>query len=454
MRWCLGYLSPAQLDTSLNVGQSPRKSRFCISERLHSRYLAIKPNEEETWADVRAWADWQAGSPLDNATRWPFELRFAALTVWSSPRSMTENKVLPAELAIIIPTRNERENIVPLLGRLDVVLAGIAWEVVFVDDDSTDGTAGLVQEIARHDPRVRCLKRIGRRGLSSACIEGWAATAAPFLAVMDADLQHDESLLPSLLERLHGGEYDVAIGSRYVAGGGLGAWGVGRRWVSRIGTVAGHRLLRVSVSDPMSGFFMLRRQVFEEVAPRLTGVGFKILLDLLASTERPLRVVELPFTFRLRAAGESKLDTLVVLEFVQLVVHKLARGLVPVRFAFGVLVGVVGVSVHLLTLRLGLQFLASEFWQAQSLATAVAMLGDYLLNNSITHRDWRHRGAWLVAGALGFMSACAMGALANVCVAVFAFAHGFPWWLAGLSGAVVGVVWNNTVSAQLVWRRA
>jgi len=367
---------------------------------------------------------------------------------------MTADFVLPAELAIIIPTLNEHDNIMPLVERLNVVLAGVAWEAVFVDDDSTDGTAFAVQEIARRDPRVRCLRRIGRRGLSSACIEGWAATAASFIALMDADLQHDETLLPAMLARLREGGCDVVVGSRYVAGGSVGEWGAFRRWVSRMGTEAGRRLMRVTVADPMSGFFMLDRRVFETNAAQLTGTGFKILLDLLASAERPLRVVELPFTFRPRVAGESKLDILVVLEFVQLVVHKLTRGLLPVWFAIFVLVGGVGVLVHLVTLSLCLQFGGGEFWQAQSVAAGVAMLSNYLLTNSFTHRGCRHCGLGLLVGAMGFMAVCAIGALANVRVAVFAFSNGSPWWVAGLVGTVVGAVWNYAVSAQLVWRRS
>lgn len=366
---------------------------------------------------------------------------------------MSERPSLPAELAVIIPTRNERENVAKLVERLQVVLAGIAWEAVFVDDDSSDGTAQEVRAIAARDPRVRCLSRIGRRGLSSACIEGWASVSAPYLAVMDADLQHDETLLPSMLGRLRGGECDVVVGSRYVAGGSVGEWGAFRRMVSRLGTAAGRRLMRVTVADPMSGFFILRREVFESVAHRLTGTGFKILLDLLASSQRPLRVVELPFTFRPRVAGESKLDTLVVLEFVQLVVHKLSCGLLPVRFALFLLVGGAGVVVHLLTLGVLLQAAHRTFWVAQAVATGVAMVGNYLLNNSFTHRDRRHRGLSLAAGALGFCAVCSVGALANVRVAVFAYEQGAPWWLAGLGGAAVGAVWNYAVSAHLVWRR-
>ena len=361
--------------------------------------------------------------------------------------------LLPAELAIVIPTRDERDNIAPLLARLEAVLVGVAWEVVFVDDDSRDGTVVAVRSVAARDPRVRCLQRIGRRGLASACIEGWAATSAPYLAVMDADLQHDENLLPVMLARLRDNACDLVVGSRYVDGGSVGQWGGFRRTVSRLGTTAGQRLLRVTVADSMSGFFMLRREVFEASMYRLTGTGFKILLDLLASAPPALRVQELPFTFRPREAGESKLDTLVVLEFGQLLVHKLTGGFLPVRFGLFLLVGGVGVVVHLAVLGILLHGAQMVFWSAQAVATAAAMVGNYLLNNSLTHRDRRHRGLGLVLGLAAFGAVCAVGAVANVRMAVFLYELGAQWWLAGVGGAAVGSVWNYAVSAHLVWHR-
>src|SRR5260221_9147475 len=214
-------------------------------------------------------------------------------------------------LTIVVPTLNERDNIKPLIALLDAALPKVNWELMFVDDDSADDTAKHIRALALVDPRVRCILRIGRRGLSTACVEGVLACSAPFVAVMDADLQHDEALLPRMLEILQKENIDLVIGSRYAAGGGLGAWTSTRMQISQIGTKLARLICKQDISDPLSGFFMCRREVFESAVRRLSGQGFKILLDLLASSSRPLRVCELPFEFRNRRPGETKLDTLV-----------------------------------------------------------------------------------------------------------------------------------------------
>ncbi|MDE2513961.1 MAG: polyprenol monophosphomannose synthase, partial [Alphaproteobacteria bacterium] len=268
-----------------------------------------------------------------------------------------EPQALPlsaAELTVVIPTLNERENIAPLLERLDLALAGTRWEVIFVDDDSTDGTPEAVREIGRNDPRVRCLHRIGRRGLSTACIEGVLASASPFVAVMDADLQHDESLLPGMLNALRHEPCDIVVGSRYVAGGGVGEWNKTRASMSGFATKLSRLICKTEIADPMSGFFMLRRDVFESAVRDLSGQGFKILLDLLASLPAPPRLKELPYQFRNRRYGESKLDTMVTWEFGMLLADKLVGHIVPVRFALFAIIGALGVVVDLIVLWLAL----------------------------------------------------------------------------------------------------
>src|SRR6185369_9060620 len=162
------------------------------------------------------------------------------------------------ELTVVIPAFRERENIPPLLDALAKALARIDWETIVVVDDAFDGSEDLVREHAQRDPRVRCLHRVGRRGLASACIEGMLASSAPFLAVMDADLQHDETLVPRLLETAKREGVDIVIASRYMAGGSTGALGAERVRMSRL-AAAMSRVLGHGLSDPMSGFFVVRR---------------------------------------------------------------------------------------------------------------------------------------------------------------------------------------------------
>jgi len=356
-------------------------------------------------------------------------------------------------LTVVIPCYNERPNVAPLIERLHVALRGIAWEVVYVDDNSPDGTATEVRRIAQTDPRVRCIRRIGRRGLASAVIEGALSSSAQFVAVMDGDLQHDEARLPEMLAALRTGHYDLAVGSRHVGGGdNVGLSGRWRHALSTGGIRLAQFFLPVQLNDPMSGFFMLPRPLFETLAANLTGQGFKILLDLALSSPAPLRVIEIPFVFHERVAGESKLDALVLAQFAGLLLDKVFGGLLPLRFIWFALVGALGVLVHLLVLTVGVKLTGLQFEAAQATATVVAMAFNFQLNNEITYRDQRLRGPRLWRGLLLFILVCSVGAIANIGIANTLYETHTNWTVAGAIGAVIGVVWNYAVSATLVWR--
>ena len=356
----------------------------------------------------------------------------------------------PAELAVVVPTFNERGNLEPLADGLKRCLAGVAWEMIVVDDDSPDGTAAFVRDLGRRDARVRCLQRIGRRGLASACIEGVLATNAPYVAVIDADLQHDEELLPLMLDVLRAGEADVAVGSRYSITSAVPGWDERRHLISRFATRVGQTVLRVELSDPMSGFFMIRREAFESALRRLSGVGFKLLLDLLVSAPL-LRVRELPYHFRPRKVGESKLDTRAAVDFVLMLLDKLVGSVVPARLALFGVVGALGILVHLAVLEL-LFGLGQTFVAGQASATVAAMTFNFAVNNELTYRDRQLRGWRWLRGWLSFALVCGIGALANVGVAARLYADATPWPLSALAGIAVGTVWNYGVTARYVWR--
>ena len=355
------------------------------------------------------------------------------------------------ELTVVVPTLNERDNIEPLIDLLDGALDAVSWEVIFVDDDSADGTAKRIREISRRDRRVRCLQRLGRRGLTTACIEGALATSAPYIAVMDADMQHDEKLLPRMLAILKSEPVDLVVGSRYTVGGGIGGWDTGRANMSALATRLSRLICKAEIADPMSGFFMLRREVLEGALRRLSGQGFKILLDILASSPRSLRVSELPYQFRERQHGESKLDTLVAWEYMMLIADKLIGHIVPVRFALFAFVGGIGLFIHMAVLWLALTITGAAFNLAQTVATIVAMTANFFLNNIFTYRDRRLRGFAVLRGLFTFYAICALGAVANVGIAGYVFSRNEVWWLAGLAGVVVGSVWNYAVSSVFTW---
>jgi dolichol-phosphate mannosyltransferase len=359
-------------------------------------------------------------------------------------------RAAPLELGVVIPTFKEAPNIRPLLAKLEAALEGVVWQAIFVDDDSPDGTAAVVKAVAATDPRVICLHRIGRRGLAGAVIEGAMASAAPFVAVIDGDLQHDETLLPQMLRALQENRADIVVGSRYLAVGGADASALGARREagSRLANWLGKRVLRAAVTDPMSGFFMLRREMIEEVAPTLATAGFKVLFDILASQKTAPRYLELPYEFRARIAGDSKLDNGVVVQYLGLLIAKLSRDVISPRFIMFALVGATGVGVHLLILRSLLHF---GFSAAQLTAALGAMTSNYLLNNAVTYRDRRKRGFGLLVGYFKFVLLCSVPLAANVAVGTLVYERGPAWWVAGIAGAIVAAVWNYVTTARAVW---
>jgi dolichol-phosphate mannosyltransferase len=357
------------------------------------------------------------------------------------------------QLSVIVPTFNERDNVTTLFQRLETALAGIAWEVVFVDDNSPDATWDVVRGLARQDPRVRCIRRIGRRGLSGACIEGILACSAPYAAVIDADLQHDETQLAKMLGLLQAGAADLVVGSRYIEGGSADSFDRQRAGASQLATEVAKRVLRVKIKDPMSGFFMIRRDRFEQLAPQLSTQGFKILLDIVATAHGELRVVEVPFAFGSRLHGESKLDSMVALDFLGLVLAKLTRDVVSLRFLMFAMVGSLGLLVHLAALYAALKLIHLPFAESQACGAISAMTSNFILNNFLTYRDQRLKGLAILRGLLLFYLVCSVGLLANVGVAFSVYDQEPIWWLAGAAGALMGVVWNYAMSGLFVWRK-
>jgi dolichol-phosphate mannosyltransferase len=360
----------------------------------------------------------------------------------------------PIELTIVIPTFKERANVPILLEKLKAVLSHVVWEVIYVDDHSPDGTADAVREIARTDRRVRVIERIGRRGLSSACVEGMMASAAPYIAVMDADLQHDETALPEMLRKIEKERLDVVVASRLVAGGSMGDFAEKRVKLSNMGSKVSRLICRCEVSDPMSGFFIVDAKFLRVLVPNLTGSGFKILVDILASSPTAPHVGEVPYRFRTRQLGESKLDASVQLEYLFLIVDKLVGKWIPTRFALFVLVGAIGVIVHLTVLALLYLNYRHNFQQAQLIATAVAIAFNFLLNNAITFRDRQLMGWRILGGLLTFYTACSMGALINLAFANLLIRRGIAWYVAGISGTIISSVWNYGVNDVLTWHRS
>lgn len=360
----------------------------------------------------------------------------------------------PAQLTIVLPSFNEARNIAGMVERIGAALGDMPHEIIVVDDDSPDGTAAVARAIGAEQPHVRCIRRVGRRGLSGACVEGMMAAAAPVVAVMDADGQHDETILPQMAARIAEGA-DVVIGSRYVSGGTSGA-GLTRTRArgSELATTLAQMLLSHEVSDPMSGFFMLRRDLADRMAGAVSKEGFKILFDIVSRLPAQARIVEVPFTFRRREHGESKLGLLVTAQFLGLLLSRLTGGFLPVQFLMFALVGASGLLVHLGALYALAELMRFGFVPSQIGATLIAMTTNFLLNNWVTFAHKRLKGWRILWGLVSFSLVCSLGAVANISVAVWVYQFEQATMLAGLAGALMSSVFNYAVTKLVTWRDA
>jgi dolichol-phosphate mannosyltransferase len=366
---------------------------------------------------------------------------------------------LPPQLAIIVPTFNERDNIELLYNNIAATLKSVPFEFIVVDDNSPDGTAAAVKQLSRRYPNVRCIHRIGRRGLSSACIEGISASSAPFFAIIDADHQHDETVLPQMLAKAIAGD-DIVVGTRYAGDGSVGeGLSSAREKGSRLATRLSSLLTGTKLSDPMSGYFLMRRDVFEEIAGTLSNDGFKILLDVIVSATRyrettgeTLKIGEVPYQFRPRHAGESKMSPLIVVQFLGLLLSKFSGGLLPTSFLLFAMVGCSGVLVHLATLATTHELLKWDFTLAQLTATLVSMTTNFVLNNELTYSDKKLKGGRFWWGLVTFYAVCSFGTIANVSVATWIYAVSPELYLAGIAGALMSVVFNYSVTRIFTWR--
>ncbi len=357
-------------------------------------------------------------------------------------------------LSVIVPTYCEAGNIALMVAALEAALAGIRWEVIFVDDDSPDGTMDVIRALGEHDSRIRAMRRVGRRGLAGAVTEGMLASGADIVAVVDADLQHDEKLLPDMLHDIESGKSDIVIATRYdQSGDASSGFSKTRQLSSMLANALANILLKTNVTDPMSGFFMLKRSIVDTVAPKLAPGGFKLLLDILVSAPSSVRISEKPYVFRPRKVGQSKLDGLVVADFLGLLLAKLTGNMVPPRFFLFALVGATGLIIHLAALRSTIVFAGASFNTAQIMASFIAMTFNFFLNNALTFRDRRLTGFQMLSGLLTFYVVCSVGTLANIGVADLVYNHDPNWWRAGIAGALMASVFNYAVSSAITWRR-
>tara|TARA_B100000575_G_C23131960_1_gene656775 strand:+ start:1912 stop:3003 length:1092 start_codon:yes stop_codon:yes gene_type:complete len=359
-------------------------------------------------------------------------------------------------LSIISPTYNEADNIYPFIEKINKSLNTNDYEIIFVDDNSPDDTHKIIKKASKTYTNVRCIRRIGRRGLSSAVIEGALSSSADFLVIIDADLQHDEKLINKMLELAKKEFLDVVVASRFKKEKKSLGLSTTRNYISRFANFLANKITNTNLSDPMSGFFLIKRSVFEDLAINLKGYGFKILLDIFASSNRRIKYKEVSFNFRKRIFGNSKLDSLVVWEYFLLLWDSRMGKILPARFLSFCIIGGSGVIVHLTILYVLISYKA-VFLYAQTISTFFAMTSNFFLNNILTYSDRRKRGIDMVKALFIFYLTCGLGAFANIGVANFIYNGSIAklsgmWFFSGLIGAFVGALWNYMMSSQITWK--
>jgi dolichol-phosphate mannosyltransferase len=354
-------------------------------------------------------------------------------------------------LSIVIPTFNEKDNIVPLIEQMRKALAGYDYETVFVDDNSSDGTAEAIESLASKYP-VRVLVRKDERGLASAVVHGINNSDSEYVLVMDADLQHPPEVIPALIEKAKS-SVDVVIGSRYVEGGGCQDWGIIRRIISKGAMGLAHLFLPATrpVNDPMSGFFMFNRRVVEGV--ELKPAGYKILLEILMEGKIE-STAEVPFVFVNRSGGESKLNAKQQIEYLRHLYSLMKRTGELVRFFKFCLVGLSGVFVNQGILWILTEFAGLPYQASAVVSIEASIISNFVLNDFFTFPQRRAPGTKPFFNRLWkFNVVSLIGAAINygILMLLTEVAH-LHYLVSNLIGIIVATLWNYLVNTSWTWR--
>jgi len=353
------------------------------------------------------------------------------------------------KFSLVIPTFNEAENIRILISRLQQVLQKYEYEIIIVDDDSPDQTWKIVQDYGKHDNRIKCLRRFNKKGLSRAVIDGFGMSTGEFLGVMDADLQHDEKLLPKMLELLE--KNTIVIGSRKVYEGGSDNWNYFRRFISWGAILLSRLVVSNKVKDIMSGYFVLRREVFKKVEDQLTGRGFKILLEILTLTEEN-KIREVGYVIKSRRFGESKLSGKIVLEFLVSLAQFKWRNL-DSRMVKFFIVGASGIIVNLGFLAIFKEYLSLSINLSILLAIEVSIISNFILNNFWTFQDCSFFNLKEnLKGFPKFQLFCFLGMIINFLVTKFLSFSGLNLYLSQFIGIVVASFINYKLNYKWTWK--
>lgn len=356
-------------------------------------------------------------------------------------------------VALVVPTYNECDNILAFYKDAASALAQLDWQIIFVDDNSPDGTAAVAEELAIDDRRVRVIVRFHQRGLTSAVLQGVCSANTSYVVVTDADLQHDLCKIPEMLHLLNTDQADLVIGTRYEEGGSTEGLANGFRiWLSRTGTKVAQAFVPVPVSDPMSGFFAFRRKKLLQILAKVDPLGFKVLFDILLLGGHQIRISEIPYHFRNRHAGSSKLDGRIQWDFLIQIIYHLLKQLVPHDLISFILVGASGAIVELTMLGLGVAIGAPN-GPMQTAAIGAATTWNFLLNHCLTFHRHLKINADLAIKFVLYATAVAIGIIVDISAATISMQKLYATeLLASILGVCADTIWRFAVAKAIIWR--
>ncbi|MCP5503030.1 MAG: glycosyltransferase family 2 protein [Leptospiraceae bacterium] len=371
-----------------------------------------------------------------------------------------------ADFSLIIPTFNEKDNICILIPKLKELFIqnSISYEIIVVDDDSPDLTWKIARDKFEDDISVRVIRRVGKKGLSSAVIDGMSVARGKYLGVIDADMQHDESILPRMLKEME--EYEVVIGSRKVEDGGYGEWGFIRKMMSKGATLVAKIFLPIPVKDPMSGFFIVRKELFDELVSSINPRGFKILLEFIGR-KKQVKAKEVGYVFRTRQYGTTKMSSSVIQNYLAALYDIRFGKYISLTFLVYAFVGLIGLAINF-SIRKTSAFVFADEQNQSPLSIPVlsgfiaSLFSNYILNNIWTFKQFRISGVLQqIKGFITFSLISVLGLLIQLSVWNFllqihniTFMNPAENWLSyfyNFVGIVVATASNYYLNKNITW---
>ena len=357
-------------------------------------------------------------------------------------------------ISIIIPTFNEIQNIIPLVQKIKVSLnSKINWEIIFVDDNSPDKTYEKIKSLKKDYSNIKVIKRLNERGLAGAVLTGLNSCSYEQIIIMDADLQHDPIFILKLLNKMYQNEASIVVASRFIKDSKSNNFHILREIGSKTMIKVFNLFSSIKLYDPMSGFFIIKKDLFLKISKNLSSDGYKILADIILNIPKNVKVSQIPIDFKQRHAGESKMNLKVLWDLLLVIIHSFLKKYVPREYLSYIGVGMIGLSFHVMSLYLLYKIIDISFLISHLIATLIAIFVNYTLNNILTFYNNNLMGIKWLLGLINYYIFCSYGIFISFAIAKTLIGFNFNWFIAGLVGAFTASVWNFSMSKFIIWHK-